>query len=136
LNNKSEFIIRLALSIILLYSSVYNAFSSMQHEFIVVSGRTVLFGVILGVAAWGQRYRSLIPPNLTYSSALLDLAFFGQLVAATTQALATVHLPAPFLVLHSTPGIAAVYLAAATVLASAAAWMVLEWGDARRVWAG
>jgi hypothetical protein len=132
LTDKRELITRTAFGAVLFAAAVAVFISPLNREFLLDSGGFVLLGLILGAALWRWRRYPLLRNKYSFQSFLLDAGLFGQVMAATTNALAALSLPAPFLALHNTPGMAAVYLAAAAALAGAGAWMVLEWGDAGR----
>jgi hypothetical protein len=135
LTDKRELVTRTAFGAVLFAAAAVVFISPLNREFLLDSGGFVVLGLILGAAIWRWRRYSLLRNKYSFQSILLDIGLFGQVIAATANALTALSLPAPFLALHSTPGMAAVYLAAAAALAGLAAWMVLEWGDAGRAWA-
>jgi tetratricopeptide (TPR) repeat protein len=135
LTDKRELITRTAFGGVLFAAAAVVFISPLNREFLLVSGGFVVLGLILGAAIWRWRRYPLHRNNYSFQSFLLDIGLFGQVIAATTNALTALSLPTPFLALHNTTGMAAVYIAAAAALAGLAAWMVLEWGDAGRTWA-
>jgi hypothetical protein len=135
LTDKRELVTRTAFGAVLFAAAAVVFISPLNREFLLDSGGFVLLGLILGAAIWRWRRYPTVRKKYSFQSFLLDIGLFGQVIAATTNALTALNLPTPFLALHNTPGMAGFYLLAAAALAGLAAWMVLEWGDAGRAWA-
>lgn len=138
-------IANLILSIILIISANVTSFSILNKPFALVTWGCVAFGAVFGVLMGLWRRKCVKTGSIINNKRLLlsfcfDIAILSQIVAGTTQALASLQLTPTYpyhtyLRLDNTPGLGPIYLILASLLALIVTWLAINWNDLGRGWA-